>query len=210
MKKKAALILVALVLVLGVCGGVAALQDRIPNLPDWHLRLPGRDQMPDSADASVTAIAAESDTDAAHEPGTESVTIYGAVCPTDYTGDDYFGDCFDTPAAGAGYTLAIGGTRIPLTGIAVAGDDGLVAPTEAGAIAPGTVTLQAIAPDAVVGSGGFRVPAAGCTANFGRTVTLTPQESEGVGALFAFDLQAGDDLRCDIYFVPLTAGNGTG
>lgn len=210
MKKKAALILVALVLVLGICGGVASLRDRVPALPGWPLSLPGRGDDPDTADAadaSVTATAAGSMAEAAQEPGstTESVTIYGAVCPADYTGDDYFGDCYDMPAAEAGYTLAIGETRIPPSGLAVAGDDGLVAPTDSGATTPGTVILQAIAPDAVVGSGGFQVPAAGCTASDGRAVPLIPRESGGVGQLFAFDLRAGDDLRCDVYFVPLTA-----
>lgn len=205
MKKKAGLILVALVLLLGVCGGAAALRGGIPDLPDWKRSLPGQDRRSDSADPSVTAMASGAVLDAAREPGTESVTIYGAVCPADYAGDDYFGDCYDRPAAGAGYTLAVGETRVPATGVAVAGDDGLVAPTDSGATTPGTVILQAIAPDAVVGSGGFKVPAAACTASDGRAVALTPRESGGVGQLFAFDLRAGDDLRCDVYFVPLTA-----
>jgi hypothetical protein len=207
MKKKAGLILVALVLVLGICGGAASLRDRLPDLPSWHLSLPGRGDGSDTADASVTATAIGSMAGAAQEPGstTESVTIYGAVCPADYAGDDYFGDCYDRPAAGAGYTLAVGETRVPATGVAVAGDDGLVAPTDSGATTPGTVILQAIAPDAVVGSGGFKVPAAACTASDGRAVALTPRESGGVGQLFTFDLRAGDDLRCDVYFVPLTA-----
>lgn len=202
MKKAGCVAVAVLVLLLGAGGAIAYLRGFVPSLPSLSLGQQSADDTAEATSVSETASVAD-----AEEPGTETVTIYGAVCPMDYAGGDYFGDCYDTPAAGAGYTLAIGEIRIPGSGLAVAGEDGLVAPSDSGEMAPGAVILQAIAPDAVIGSGGFQVPAAACTSDDGRTIALTAQESEGVGQLFALDLQAGDDLRCDVYFVPLTAGN---
>ena len=201
MKKVGCVVVAALVLLLGVGGGIAYLRGFDPSLPSLRLGQQTADDTATATSVTETAPMAE-----AEESGSETVTIYGAVCPTDYAGEDYFDDCYDTPAAGAGYTLAIGGIRIPASGLAVAGEDGLIAPSDSGGMTSGVVILQAIAPDAVIGSGGFQVPAAACTADDGQTVALTPQESQGVGQLFAFDLRAGDDLRCDVYFVPLTAG----
>src|SRR5918997_70381 len=32
--------------------------------------------------------------------GLASITIYNAVCPPDYTGGDYYADCYGTPGGG--------------------------------------------------------------------------------------------------------------
>lgn len=203
-KKAGCAVIAVLVLLLGLGGGIAYLRGFVPSLP-------GFDAGRDPADETATLMAATGTATAtvAEQAGSETVTIYGAVCPSDYAGADYFADCFDTPAVGASYTLANGEIRVPAMGVAVAGDDGLVTPTVPSGMAPGTVVLQAIAPDAIVGSGGFAVPAAACTSSEGREVPVTPQASEGVGELLAFDLQAGEDLRCDVYFVPLTLTLGS-
>ncbi|CAA9563035.1 MAG: hypothetical protein AVDCRST_MAG33-1830 [uncultured Thermomicrobiales bacterium] len=197
---------VVLVLLLGVGSGIAYLRGFVPSVPSFGL---GRDSGDETAAVTATATGTMPNVGGAGT-ATETVTIYGAVCPADYAGKDYFADCYDTPAAGAGYTLAVGESRLPDSGVAVAGEDGLVAPTGADELEPGTVVLQAIAPNEVVGSGGFSVPAAVCTSDDGRTVELSMRDSEAGGQLFAFDLRAGEDLRCDVYFVPLTVGSEAG
>ncbi len=200
MKRVGCVIGAVLILLLGVGGGVAYLRGFVPDLPGLGLSQESTGETP-------TAIAETPPEIRAGEPGTETITIYGAICPVNYAGEDYFGDCYDTPAVGAGYTLAVGETRIPESGVAVAGSDGLIDPLDPGGAAPGTVILQAIAPNDVVGSGGFAAPAAACTSSDGRDVSLAPQDSEAGGQLFALDLLAGEDLRCDVYFVPLTAAS---
>ena len=206
MRRAGCVVVAVLVLLLGVGGGVAYLRGFVPSVPSIGL---GRDSGEETATVTATATGPPPNVGGAGT-ATETVTIYGAVCPADYAGEDYFADCYDTPAAGAGYTLAVGDSRIPDRGVATAGEDGLVAPTGGDGLEAGTVVLQAIAPDEVVGSGGFSVPAAACTSDDGRTVELSMQESEAGGQLFALELFAGEDLRCDVYFVPLTVGSEAG
>lgn len=138
--------------------------------------------------------------------GTETLTVYGALCPMDYAGDDYFADCYETPAAGAQYNVRALGTSGQLPsggGFASAGADGTIAFTDLSVLVPGPVRLHAIAPPGV-GPGGFTVPAARCTANDDRDVPISLVESRAVGQLISFEVQPGDDLRCDVYFVPLS------
>ncbi len=206
MKRAGCVVAAVLVLLLGVGGGIAYLRGFVPSVPSIGL---DRDSADETATVTATATGPPPNVGGAGT-ATETVTIYGAVCPADYAGADFFADCYDTPAAGAGYTLAVGDSRIPDSGVAVAGEDGLVAPTGEDGLEPGTVVLQAIAPDEVVGSGGFSVPAAACTSDEDRTVELSMQDGEAGGQLFAFDLRAGEDLRCDVYFVPLAVENGAG
>jgi hypothetical protein len=41
---------------------------------------------------------------AAQDNGLASITIYTAVCPPGYTGDDFFGDCYDNTTDATGFT----------------------------------------------------------------------------------------------------------
>lgn len=143
----------------------------------------------------------------AQELGTETLTVYGAVCPVDYVGDSFFEDCYVAPAVGATYLVRnteTGEQRPPGGGFATAGAAGRVAFEELRGLAPGTIQLLAEASTEVALPGGYTVPAAACTANGERDVDAVLVESGFTGRIIELEVQAGDDLRCDIYFVPLS------
>lgn len=143
----------------------------------------------------------------AQEPGTETVTVYGAVCPDDYAGDSFFEDCYAAPAVGATYLVRnaeTGEQRPSGGGFATADAAGRVAFEDLDGLAPGTIQILAEAPPEVAIPGGYTVPAAACTANGERNVEAELVESGFTGRIIELEVQAGDDLRCDIYFVPLS------
>ncbi len=45
------------------------------------------------------SVAGAQDTAGVEDNGLASVTVYKAVCPEGYEGEDYFEDCYDTPGA---------------------------------------------------------------------------------------------------------------
>lgn len=174
-----------LVLLLGACGGLAYWRGLTADIPGVDLDRGGSD-----------------------EPRLDTVTVYGALCPADYAGDDYFGDCYDTPAAAARYTLTVGETRVPAAGAVVAGGDGFATLTFLSDAATGGAVLEATAPEEAVGGGWFEAPAAACTAADGRAVAVADSGAGADGLRFAF-APAGGDLRCDVYFVPVAPVDGT-
>lgn len=142
------------------------------------------------------------------EVGTETLTIYGAVCPAGYAGEAFFEDCYETPAAGAAYVVEAEDRegRLPVEGDgAVADGDGFVAFEDLAVLGPGPVTVRADLdpPGATIGR-------ARCTAQDGRDVPVTlPAETvEAFGTAVSFQVAPGDDLRCDLYFVPPPGADG--
>ena len=143
----------------------------------------------------------------AQEPGTETLTIYGAVCPVDYVGEQFFVDCFPTPAAGGSYqvrNIEAGTMRPEAGGFATADEGGTVAFEDLSGLVPGTIQILAMAPDEVALPGGYTVPAVECTANEERSVDVTLLDTAFTGRIVELEVLAGDDLRCDFYFVPLS------
>lgn len=141
------------------------------------------------------------------DPGTETLTIYGAVCPVDYEGEQFFADCFATPAAGASYQVRntqTGEMRPPTGGFAAADAAGFVAFEDLSGLAPGTIQILAMAADEVAVPGGYTVPAVACTANEERPVAVALLDTGFTGRIVEVEVQAGDDLRCDVYYVPLS------
>ena len=143
----------------------------------------------------------------AEEPGTETLTVYGAVCPVDYAGDRFFEDCYAAPAVGASYQVRnteTGERRPSGGGFATANDAGLVAFEDLSGLAPGTIQILAEAPDEVAIPGGYTVPTVACTAGGDRTVDVAILESGFTGRIVELEVQAGTDLRCAVYFVPVS------
>jgi hypothetical protein len=145
---------------------------------------------------------------AAQEVGTETLTVYGAVCSPGYAGEAFFEDCYGTPAAGAVYVVEADGRegRLPAEGDgAVADGAGFVAFEDLAVLGPGPVTVRAD-----LDPPGAAIARARCTAGDGRDVPVTlPAETvEAFGNPVAFEVAPGDDLRCDVYFVPPTGADG--
>jgi uncharacterized protein YkwD len=119
-----------------------------------------------------------------------SLTVYTALCPTDYAGIAYFADCYPTPGAGVEYLLS--GPAFDGTVAATTGAEGFV--FFEGIDVAGRYSLQVQAPPDATDY------VAGCS-------------FDGIDFPFAYgdlfgeielDLATGDDLRCDVYLIPLT------
>ncbi len=117
-----------------------------------------------------------------------SVTIYNVVCPAGYTGEDFFGDCYDTPLPDVSFSLmAAGGT----TGVsAVTGSDGFVAFD--GIATNGRYLITEDIP------GEFNHSMVLCSAA-GQPFPVG--QTPGANSI-ALDLTVADDVRCDWYNVP--------
>lgn len=153
----------------------------------------------------VTGVLA-AEPERAHGQETGTLTIYGAVCPVDYQGDRFVEDCSATPAAGASYQVRNTETNALLPsggGFATANDEGIVVFADLGNLAPGTIQILAMAPDEMVVPGGYTAPAVTCTAGGRRGVDVALIESAFTGRIVELGAQ-GEDLRCDVYFVPLS------
>jgi hypothetical protein len=128
--------------------------------------------------------------------GDATVTIYKTACPPGYTGDDYFEDCFDNPQAAVEFFLARGGGGVEGT----TGLDGFVSLMLPADALPGVATAQETVP------AGYAVDFfVYCTKDDGATVVDTELSEgapgpEGETTFFAsFDVEGGDQIRCDWY-----------
>ncbi|HUG61169.1 MAG TPA: hypothetical protein VMP03_04950 [Methylomirabilota bacterium] len=136
---------------------------------------------------ALAALAALAPTDTARAQAEQaSITIYKSVCPEDYTGEDYFADCYDNP--GNGFTFNLAGPGYD-GGPVTTGGSGFTA--FEGIDADGAYTLTELFPDNIVDY------AVVCSAG---------------GVAFPFSYVAGgiqlalttsDDLRCDWYNIPV-------
>jgi hypothetical protein len=118
-----------------------------------------------------------------------SITIYTAVCPSGYAGNDLFGDCFDNPGADIAYLLT--GPAFPETVTTSSGADGLAA--FEGIDEPGEYLLQVDVPLE------FASVVAFCSDEFGDPFPVADESAVGGVGL---DLTLDDDLRCDFYIIP--------
>lgn len=119
---------------------------------------------------------------------TASVTIYNVICPTGYRGDDFFGDCYDTPLPDVSFSLTGASAESGVT--AVTGSNGFVAFD--GIATDGRYVVAEDIP------GEFNQSVVYCSAN-GQPFPVA--EAAGTNSI-ALDLTVADDLRCDWYNVP--------
>jgi hypothetical protein len=132
---------------------------------------------------------------AAQDNGLASITIYTAICPTGYGGDQYFEDCYDTPGADIEFWLT--GPAIDGTATATTDANGFTA--FEGIDEDGLYTLQIQIP------GDFTDFVAFCSAG-GESF---PFEDGDLYGEIDLDLTTSDDLRCDFYVIPLDQGGPT-
>jgi hypothetical protein len=118
-----------------------------------------------------------------------SITIYTAICPAGYAGDDLFGDCYDNPGGDIAYLLT--GPAFPETVTTSSGASGLAA--FEGIDEPGEYLLQVDLPLA------YADVAANCSDEFGEPFPVADESAVGGVGL---DLTLDDDLRCDFYLIP--------
>ena len=117
-----------------------------------------------------------------------SITIYKAFCPVGYTGDDFFEDCYDNPAAGITFTLAPQGQVVGTDATTDANGftffDGLGA---------GSYSLSEMIP------GDFNSFVVRCSVGAtGADFPFTYNQLDGID----LTLTTADDLRCDWYNIP--------
>jgi hypothetical protein len=118
-----------------------------------------------------------------------SITIYTAICPTGYTGTDYFGACYGTPGKDVPYLLT--GPAFPETVTTSSGADGFAA--FEGIDEAGEYLLQIDVPLDAADVVAF------CSDEFGASFPVADESAiAGVG----LDLTLDDDLRCDFYVIP--------
>jgi hypothetical protein len=118
-----------------------------------------------------------------------SITIYTAICPVGYEGDDLFGDCYDTPGADIPYLLTGPSSPEPVTN--TTGADGFTA--FEGIDEAGVYDLQIDVPGDAADFVAF------CSDEFGEPFASTSSTEIG---LVELDLTLDDDLRCDFYVIP--------
>jgi uncharacterized protein YkwD len=127
----------------------------------------------------------------AQDNGLASVTIYNSVCPPDYTGSDYYADCYGTP--GSGYTFHLAGPGF--AGSTTTAESGFT--YFEGIDASGSYLLTQDMPADVVG---YEVV---CSED-GEFFPLTY-----VAGGVQLDLTTSDDLRCDWFNVPIGPNNNS-
>ncbi|HUG61168.1 MAG TPA: hypothetical protein VMP03_04945, partial [Methylomirabilota bacterium] len=130
----------------------------------------------------------------AQDNGLASITIYTAICPPGFDGDDY-GECYDNPGANIEYWLT--GPAFDDTVVAETGASGFTAFENIDV--DGEYALQIQIP------GDFVSIAAFCSAggsNF-------PFEYDEIVGTILLDLTTSDDLRCDFYITPDDQGAGS-
>jgi hypothetical protein len=118
-----------------------------------------------------------------------SITIYAAVCPPGYAGDDLFGDCYDNP-----------GVDIPFLLTGPAFPEAVTTRTDASGFAafegidePGEYLLQVDVPLDTADVVAF------CSDEFGDPFPTADESAVGGVGL---DLTLDDDVRCDFYIIP--------
>ena len=128
-----------------------------------------------------------------------SMTVHARLCPTDYAGSDFNGDCHDQPLAGAMFHIFAAGTS-DLGTTVFTGADGNANLPLSGDILPGPF---AIIYDVPIGPNFFRVY---CSRADG---TEVPTEiAPGSGAVIIPDAR-GEGIVCDFFFVPVSQGGPT-
>jgi hypothetical protein len=121
--------------------------------------------------------------------GLASITIYTAVCPVGYAGDDFFGACYDTPGVDVPYLLT--GPAFPETVTSSTGSDGFAA--FEGIDETGVYDLQVDVPGDAADFVIF------CSDEFGEPFATA--DSTEIG-LVELDLTLDDDVKCDVYIIP--------
>jgi hypothetical protein len=128
----------------------------------------------------------------AQENGQASITIYTAICPAGFTGDDLFDECFDTPGGNITFLLTVPGTTTPLSATTAA--DGFTA--FEGLTATGQYVLQIDVP------GDFVDVVADCSED-GADFPITAGAQFGQ---YLLNLNPNNDIRCDFYILPEDQG----
>ena len=65
--------------------------------------------------------------------------------------------------------------------------------------------MHLLIPHRAIGAGGYVVPLVSCTGGGTRVLAVRLPESRAAGQLVDFEVGAGDQVRCDVYFLPLAA-----
>ena len=121
-----------------------------------------------------------------------SISIYTAVCPAGFTGDDLFGECYDNPGPGIEYQLTFpGGTE---TVSATTGPNGRTA--FEGLDVDGQYALQIQVP------GDFTDVEVYCSED---GVNFPYQTSNTFGTIL-LNLNTTNDIVCDFYVIPVDQG----
>ena len=123
----------------------------------------------------------------AQENGQASITIYTAICPAGFSGDDLFGACYDNPGADITYELTASGAT---ESVAATSDANGFAAFE-GLTVEGQYVLQNTLP------GDFVDLVARCSED-GADFPLTPGEHFGQ---YLLNLTTDNDIRCDFYVI---------
>lgn len=134
---------------------------------------------------ALAVIGSGSRTAGAQENGLASITIYASLCPEGYQGDDFYADCYDTPAgAGIDYTL----TDLNDTSRIYVG----------ASAASGFAAIEGIDQDSFYQLA-FEVPFAISSAPGNCSEDGNPFP---VGSEYQFNLTTDNDIRCDVFVVP--------
>jgi hypothetical protein len=125
----------------------------------------------------------------APETGESSIEVHNRICPTEYAGDNFFGDCHDNPPdPGLSFTFTDGVTREGTTD--AQGDVGFANLPE------GTYTITGGVP------GEFAERVVYCAVGTEETSNQEPVEFEYVTGGIQFFLPADTNVICDWYQIP--------
>jgi hypothetical protein len=139
--------------------------------------------------AAITPLAGTRVLAQTEDNGLASITIYTAICPVGYAGDNLFGDCYGTPGTDIAYLLT--GPAFPDTVTNTTGSDGFTA--FEGIDEAGTYDLQVDVPGDAADFVIF------CSDEFGEPFAAA--DSTEIG-LVELDLTLDDDVKCDFYIIP--------
>lgn len=131
-----------------------------------------------------------------------TLTVAGVLCPKGHGGDNVASGCAGVPAMGALYSLEVPDTwnRLPRVDFAVADSNGRVI-FALDTLVPGPLRLHAIA-EADAFAIGLANSFVVCTATLGNVLNVRPIVSRAAGQIFELEVKAGDDVHCEVYFLP--------
>lgn len=179
--------------------------DGVPVYPDMRTE---RIFIPVASDGAVIACTWFLVVDEVDAGDAGFVTVYATACPTGYTGDDFYADCFASPIAGASFGIALGGSHVGVVGST--GADGFAVLPNLAESQPGVLRIDQTT-NPKTDSPGYPPPAFDdavvyCSKDDGQTaipVAIVPTGGREIPA------EPGDGIRCDWFGLPTAGGTPT-
>lgn len=169
--------------------------EMVSTLPTGYL--PRRNPMPTIANAASGFVAVN----LPKELVGATISLRAAICPEGFTGPGYFETCFDTPGPDYRFTVNQPGRLSTISSFIPADSEGRVFFTLNG-VQPGTLSIWGAGPSGLEEYYPVDSPVVFCTRPDRSVVDVSNPDPAADGTYREIEITAGDEIRCDWYFVP--------